>query len=128
MDNLADHLFIFEGDGVIRDYNGNYTDYRQELSQKEKAPKVIAAPVVVSEAVQSKKEKSKPSFKEVHEHQQLEKEIPQLETQLAELTEKLNSGISDHVELQKIAQKIAYISNQIEEKSFRWLELSDRIE
>jgi ATP-binding cassette subfamily F protein uup len=127
MDNLADHLFIFEGDGVIRDYNGNYTDYRQELSQKEKAPKVIA-PVVVSEVVQPKKEKSKPSFKEVHEHQQLEKEIPQLETQLAELTEKLNSGISDHVELQKIAQKIAYISNQIEEKSFRWLELCERIE
>jgi ATP-binding cassette subfamily F protein uup len=127
MDNLADHLFIFEGDGVIRDYNGNYTDYRQELSQKEKAPKVIA-PLVVSEVVQSKKEKSKPSFKEVHEHQQLEKEIPQLETQLAELTEKLNSGISDHVELQKIAQKITYISNQIEEKSFRWLELCERIE
>ena len=127
MDNLADHLFIFEGDGVIRDYNGNYTDYRQELSQKEKAPKVIA-PVVVSEAIQPKKEKSKPSFKEVHEHQQLEKEIPQLETQLAELTEKLNSGIADHVELQKIAQKIAYVSNQIEEKSFRWLELSERIE
>lgn len=127
MDNLADHLFIFEGDGVIRDYNGNYTDYRQELSQKEKAPKVIA-PVVVSEVVQPKKEKSKPSFKEVHEHQQLEKEIPQLETQLAELTEKLNSGISDHVELQKIAQKIAYVSNQIEEKSFRWLELSEIIE
>ena len=127
MDNLADHLFIFEGDGVIRDYNGNYTDYRQELSQKEKAPKVIA-PVVVSEAIQPKKEKSKPSFKEVHEHQQLEKEIPQLETQLAELTEKLNGGIADHVELQKIAQKIAYVSNQIEEKSFRWLELSERIE
>jgi len=83
---------------------------------------------VVSEVVQPKKEKSKPSFKEVHEHQQLEKEIPQLETQLAELTEKLNSGISDHVELQKIAQKITYISNQIEEKSFRWLELSERIE
>ena len=40
MDNLADHLFIFEGDGVIRDYNGNYTDYRQELSQKEKANEV----------------------------------------------------------------------------------------
>jgi len=127
MDNLADHLFIFEGDGVIRDYNGNYTDYRQELSQKEKAPKVIA-PVVVSEVAQPKKEKSKPSFKEVHEHQQLEKEIPQLETQLAELTEKLNSGISDHVELQKIAQKIAYVSSQIEEKSFRWLELCERIE
>jgi ATP-binding cassette subfamily F protein uup len=127
MDNLADHLFIFEGDGVIRDYNGNYTDYRQELSQKEKTPKVVA-PIVVSEVVQSKKEKSKPSFKEVHEHQQLEKEIPQLETQLAELTEKLNSGISDHVELQKIAQKITYVSNQIEEKSFRWLELSERIE
>ena len=124
MDNLADHLFIFEGDGFIRDYNGNYTDYRQELSQKEKAPKVIA-PVQVAEVVQPKNEKSKPSFKEVHEHQQLEKEIPQLETQLAELTEKLNSGISDHVELQKIAQKIAYVSNQIEEKSFRWLELSE---
>jgi ATP-binding cassette subfamily F protein uup len=127
MDNLADHLFIFEGDGVIRDYNGNYTDYRQELAQKEKAPKVIA-PVIVAEVAQPKKEKSKPSFKEVHEHQQLEKEIPQLETQLADLTEKLNSGISDHVELQKIAQKIAYVSNQIEEKSFRWLELSERIE
>ncbi|MFM2286239.1 MAG: hypothetical protein RLZZ543_1736, partial [Bacteroidota bacterium] len=129
MDNLADHLFIFEGNGEIRDYNGNYTDYRQELLQLERAPKtapvVVAAPLV--EVAAPKKEKAKPSFKEVHEHQQLEKEIPQLEATLAKLTEKLNSGLSDHQELQKIANEIAKISGEIDEKSMRWLELAERI-
>jgi len=128
MDNLADHLFVFEGGGVIRDYNGNYTDYRQEQAVLDKAsksePAVVVPEVVVKQAA-PKKEKSKPSFKEVHEHQQLEKEIPQLEERLANLTTKLNSGITDHVELQKIAQEITDLSNQIEEKSMRWLELSE---
>ena len=127
MDNLADHLFIFEGDGIIRDFNGNYTDYRQELAQLEKAPKQVAAPVLVVPVAAPKKEKGKPSFKEVHEHQQLEKEIPTLESRLAEQTAKLNSGISDHQELQKISQEITLLSSQIEEKSMRWLELSELI-
>jgi ATP-binding cassette subfamily F protein uup len=128
MDNLADHLFVFEGGGVIRDYNGNYTDYRQEQAVLDKASKsepAVVVPEVVVTHTAPKKEKSKPSFKEVHEHQQLEKEIPQLEERLANLTSKLNSGITDHVELQKIAQEITDLSNQIEEKSMRWLELSE---
>ncbi len=128
MDNLADHLFVFEGGGVIRDYNGNYTDYRQEQAVLDKASKLepaVVDPVQVIAPSAPKKEKSKPSFKEVHEHQQLEKEIPQLEERLASLTAKLNSGISDHVELQKISQEITVLSNQIEEKSMRWLELSE---
>jgi ATP-binding cassette subfamily F protein uup len=113
---------------VIRDYNGNYTDYRQEQAVLDKAsksePAVVVQEVVVTHTA-PKKEKSKPSFKEVHEHQQLEKEIPQLEERLANLTSRLNSGITDHVELQKIAQEITDLSNQIEEKSMRWLELSE---
>ena len=125
MDTLADHLFIFEGNGIIRDYNGNYTDYRSELSEKEKP----AAPVLKQDTVVVEKPKNtaKPSFKEVHEYNQLESEIPQLEAQLKVLTEELNSGISDHVELNRLGAELKKISDSLEEKTMRWLELSEKI-
>jgi ATP-binding cassette subfamily F protein uup len=128
MDALADHLFIFEGNGQIRDFNGNYTDYRQDLIEKEKAAKKLLsappAPLIVAPA---NKERSKPSFKEVHEFQELEKEIPALEASVVELTQKMNGEITDHIELKKVADKIAWISKQIDEKSVRWLELSEKM-
>lgn len=125
MDTLADHLFIFEGNGIIRDYNGNYTDYRSELSEKEKP----AAAVLKQEAIAVEKPKStvKPSFKEVHEFNQLDAEIPKLEEKVQHLTNELNSGIADHVELNRLGEELKKVSDMLEEKTMRWLELSEKL-
>ena len=127
MDALADHLFIFEGNGNIRDFNGNYTDYRQDLIEKEKAAKKLLSTPAPAPIAQASKERTKPSFKEVHEFKELEKEIPALEASVADLTSKLNGRITDHVELKKVADKIAWIGKQIDEKSARWIELSEKM-
>jgi ATP-binding cassette subfamily F protein uup len=128
MDILADHLFVFEGNGVIRDYNGNYTDYRLELTEKEKQKQSqpdakVSAPV----EVQVKKDKVKPSFKETHEYEQLEKEIPKLEARIEELANEMNSGISDHLRLGEISQEIKKLTDSLDEKSLRWLELAEKM-
>jgi ATP-binding cassette subfamily F protein uup len=129
MDILADHLFVFEGNGVIRDYNGNYTDYRLELAEQEKQKQSPSAPKVIAQVkeVPVKKEKAKPSFKETHEYEQLEKEIPKLEAQISNLAEEMNSGISDHVRLSEISQEIKGLTETLEQKSMRWLELAEKM-
>lgn len=131
MDILADHLFVFEGDGVIRDYNGNYTDYRLELSELEKARQnqssAAPKPVVVQEAVSPKKEKVKPSFKETHEFEQIEKELPKLEERISVLAAEMNSGISDHVRLKEISEEVKILTETLEQKSMRWLELAEKM-
>jgi ATP-binding cassette subfamily F protein uup len=125
MDTLADHLFIFEGNGVIRDYNGNYTDYRSELSEKEKPAAVVQKQESI--AVEKPKSTVKPSFKEVHEFNQLDAEIPKLEEKVQQLTSELNSGIADHVELNRLGEELKKLSDSLEEKTMRWLELSEKI-
>jgi ATP-binding cassette subfamily F protein uup len=126
MDTLADHLFVMEGNGHIRDFNGNYTDYRNELATQQKASEPIKAKV--AELPQEpKKERSKPSFKEVHEFQQLDAEIPQLEEEIATLSTQLNSGITDHAELSRISGRISELSEALEAKSLRWLELGEKM-
>jgi ATP-binding cassette subfamily F protein uup len=131
MDILADHLFVFEGDGVIRDYNGNYTDYRLELSELEKARQnqssAAPKPVVVQEAFSPKKEKVKPSFKETHEFEQIEKELPKLEERISVLAAEMNSGISDHVRLKEISEEVKTLTETLEQKSMRWLELAEKM-
>lgn len=126
MDTLADHLFVMEGNGHIRDFNGNYTDYRNELAAQQKATEPVKAKVVEAQPV-PKKERSKPSFKEVHEFQQLDAEIPKLEEEIAALSNQLNSGISDHAELLRISAKISELSEALEAKSLRWLELGEKM-
>jgi ATP-binding cassette subfamily F protein uup len=131
MDILADHLFVFEGNGVIRDYNGNYTDYRLELSELEKARQnqssTAPKPVVVQEPVAPKKDKVKPSFKETHEFEQIEKELPKLEERIAVLASEMNSGISDHVRLKEISEEVKALTETLEQKSMRWLELAEKM-
>lgn len=126
MDTLADHLFVMEGNGHIRDFNGNYTDYRNELAAQQKATEPVKAKVVEAQP-EPKKERSKPSFKEVHEFQQLDAEIPKLEEEIAALSNQLNSGISDHAELLRISAKISELSEALEAKSLRWLELGEKM-
>jgi ATP-binding cassette subfamily F protein uup len=134
MDKLVDHLFVFEGNGVVRDFPGNYTEYRDKKEMEDKAKPVLQiapvvevkvekkAPVVETKPVENKR---KPSFKEKFEFEQLEKEIADLEKEKADLSEKMNSGISDHEEIMKCSARISKIISELDAKGLRWLELSE---
>jgi ATP-binding cassette subfamily F protein uup len=127
MDHLVDQLFIFEGDGVIRQFNGNYTDYRDAKDEEEAlatSPKSIP---VVKDEPQKSGEKRKASFKEKQEYDKLQEEIDQLEKKKTELGELMNTGSSDHAQLRKWADEIQKITDQVDEKTLRWLELSELI-
>ncbi len=123
MDHLVEELFIFEGEGVIRPFNGNYSDYRTWLEEKDNAVEEKPKHDVIKEAVQA--DKRKLSFKEKQEFEGLQKEIQSLEGKKDQLSNTLNSGTTDHVKLQELATQIQEVTNQIESKTFRWLELAE---
>ncbi|MGB3463752.1 MAG: ABC-F family ATP-binding cassette domain-containing protein [Cyclobacteriaceae bacterium] len=127
MDRLADHLFVFEGDGVIRDFNGNYTDYREEVKQQVTTRDSKPATVEKTKTPESKEtSKTKLTYKEKREMEGIEKEIPELEAKKAVLIEKLNNGPENHEALMDISRSIEEITSRLEEIEFRWLELSER--
>jgi ABC transport system ATP-binding/permease protein len=131
MDRLVDHLFVFEGDGVIRDFPGNYTQYRME--EKDKQPAVGSRQAEDSKkpdiagsqqpAVATRKRQL--SFKEKREFESLEKEIADLSKEKEEITQKLNSGNTPFEELQQLSSRIGEVTNLLDEKEMRWLELSE---
>jgi ATP-binding cassette subfamily F protein uup len=136
MDRLVEHLFVFEGNGVIRDFPGNYTDYREVLAEEE--AKKLADDKKNSLAMNNQKntntptpsnEKSKPkmSFKEKQLYEKLEIEIADLEKEKNNLTEKLGNGLADYAEITKISKLIENISITIDEKTLQWLELSEML-
>ena len=126
MDNLVEHLFVFEGEGKIKDFYGNYTDYKDqkaEISSESKKNEAKSSTVATPIAAENKKKKA--SFKEQQEYKNLEAEIAKLESLKLDLTNKLNNGSSSHSELAEWALAIEKANLQIDEKSLRWLELSD---
>lgn len=126
MDRLVDHLFVFEGDGEIRDFPGNYTQYR--LWQKEEEKKTQPAePEVQAEqpALQAiTTQRRKLSFKEKREFDLLEKEIPALEAEKKALTEKMMQHLGFE-ELKTVSERMTAVTTLLEEKEMRWLELSE---
>lgn len=123
LDKLTDQLFIMEGDGNVRVFNGNYSSYRYELEiAKQQAKK---ASVEEKAEVKSQPKKNKLAFKELKELENLNKEIAQIEIKIKGLTVELNSGISDHQQLSELAQRIAGLNSQLDEKSIRWIELTE---
>jgi ATP-binding cassette subfamily F protein uup len=133
MDKLVEHLFIFEGEGKIRDFNGNYQDYLDEQEEKrnaakiaQQAPKVskVEAPAAATETIKAPA-KRKLSFKEQHELDTLNKEIPELEAQKQALSAKLSAGSNNHEELMQWSRAVEDINAQLDEKGMRWLELSE---
>jgi ATP-binding cassette subfamily F protein uup len=121
IDRLTDQLFIFEGDGNVRIYSGNYTDYR--LEQDEPKAAVKAKPII--EKSEPETPKRKLSFKEQKELDDLESETKLLENNIESLTAELNSGITDHTKLSEIALQIQSLKDEIDIKTLRWLELSE---
>ena len=131
MDKLVDHLFIFDGEGNIKDFNGRYSEYRIMLDEKEKEEskqkyKQLQTKVEV-ETKSTIPVKKKISFKEKFEFETLEKEISVLETEKEILTAALSGGETDHIKLSKWAKRMEEVLAEIEIKSGRWLELSEQI-
>ena len=132
MDRLVDHLFVFEGNGVVRDYPGNYSNYRIEERAKEKAkdsPKKqeVAVPAPVVKITAAAPEKKKFSFKDKREYDTLEKEIAALEAEKTTITEKMMDPNLNYDQIQQISNRIVHITQLLEEKELRWLELSEYI-
>lgn len=127
MDRLVDHLFVFEGEGIIRDFPGNYTLYRiaQKEEEQQKKQQELAAAQIAAAAENKPKDKKKLSFNEKREFEQLEKDIPSLEKEKAEITEKMSAGNIAYEELDKLSKRITEVTNLLEEKEMRWLELSE---
>jgi ABC transport system ATP-binding/permease protein len=148
MDHLVDHLFVFEGEGNIRDYNGNYSDYREEQEElalakeareareakeakEAKLPHSPAQPSLAmtapsQESPKSTEGKPKLNFKEKTELEKLDKEIPKLEKRKEELALAMQQAGDDHEKLLALAAESQQLVEQLEEKTMRWLELSER--
>jgi ATP-binding cassette subfamily F protein uup len=131
MDRMVDHLFAFEGDGVIRDFPGNYSQYREAVAKgtltddrqiMNQPPKPAAG---IKETVSSTSQKL--SFKEKRELELLEKEMPALQQEKTMLETKMSEGSISFEDLQKSAQRVSEIITLLDEKEMRWLELSEKI-
>jgi ABC transport system ATP-binding/permease protein len=127
LDSVADHLFVFEGNGTIRDFPGNYSDYFKWKKEQEKI-KVTANPVVKKEVPVKTVKKQKFTFNEKRAFEQLEQEIEKLEKEKTELEEMLSSGQLSIPEITEISQRHAGIISLLEIKSDRWLDLSEKME
>lgn len=126
LDKLTDQLFIMEGEGQVRIFNGNYSSYRQELEDLKQAARkqpVAEKPVYV-EPVTVKKNKL--SFKEQKEFETIEADIAKIEKEIEVLTVEMNSGsIIGHQDLADVARKLQTLTSHVDEKSMRWIELSE---
>jgi ATP-binding cassette subfamily F protein uup len=126
MDKIADHLFVFDGKGLITDFPGNYTQYRNMIEEEASDRKPDTIKVTVESPRAKSIDNSKLTYKEKRELEQLEGEIPRLENKKKELEELLNSGTLDHDSLFSKSQEIVILSEQLEEMEMRWLELSEK--
>ena len=126
LDKLTEHLFVFEEEGKVRDFLGNYNEYRLQLKEEQRQAR--------SDERNSNNEnyknasisvKRKWSFKEQTEFKQLGKDIDKLTLEKLELIDKLSVGITDHKEVQNISSRIEQIIKLLDKKEYRWLELSE---
>lgn len=130
MDRLVDHLLVFEGNGSIRDFPGNYTQYREELRRHERqqtsTQPVAEQPAEVTSPVNTATEKARLSYKEKREFQLLEEEIAALNSEKETITAQLNNGNLSFEELQQLSVRIGTVSQLLDDKELRWLELSEK--
>lgn len=125
MDKVVDHLMVFNGQGDIRDFPGNYSDYRDWKEAKAQQEKEAEKPQEEKTSRVRLNEKRKMSYKEKREFEQLEKEIADLETEKALIEELLCSGTLSVDELTEKSKRLPVVGDLIDEKTMRWLELSE---
>ena len=138
LDRLVDHLFVFCGGGEVKDFIGSYSQYREfikdyEAEKRSKAreeDRAAKAVVSATGSEQSSVKTSRPdaprklSYKEQRELEQLEKDIESLTAEKSDLESKMNGGLTDPAELQKVTTRFAEVSSELDTKETRWLELS----
>ena len=139
LDKLVDHLFIFCGNGLVKDFVGSYSEYREYIKEfeaeqrsqaraEEKAAKEKAAKEAAKTAApEAPAKKKKLTYKEQKELEQLEKDLEALAAEKTDLEEKLNSGSLPYEDLQKASERIGEIMELTDEKELRWLELSENL-
>lgn len=140
MDKMVDHLFVFKGEGELKDITGNYTAYRSEQqklaraekrqesnqpSKEQKSNQTSSERRVEPTEVAEKVVKRKLSYKEKVEFESLEGDMEKLETEKAKLTEILSNPEASNEDLMKSGERLSVVVSELEEKEFRWLELSD---
>ena len=125
MDKVVDHLLVFKGGGEVQDFPGNYTQYRQ-WSQLASQAESKAAPVEKKEKPAYRNEtKRKLTYKEKTEFEQLGKDIAALESEQAEIEAQLSSGTLSVAEITEKSKRLPVLKDELDEKSMRWLELSE---
>ena len=134
LDKLVDHLFIFCGNGLVKDFVGSYSEYREYIKEYEAEQRSAARAQEKADKDKTSKEASKAAnftqkkkltYKEQREFEQIEKDLEALAEEKAVLEENLSSGNMEFEDLQKTSERIAEIISLIDEKEMRWLELSE---
>jgi ATP-binding cassette subfamily F protein uup len=131
VDNIVDHVFAFEGEGQIKDFPGNYTEYRLwkdeqlKIEQESQSKKTIAKEEIIVQKIVELSEKKKLSYKEQREYETLEKEIRKTESQIKEIGRLMNGEVTDYEELTKLGDDLKKLKDSLDEKELRWLELSE---
>jgi len=130
MDKMVDHLFVFEGEGVIKDIVGNYTDFRKKQIQDKRDEKNAISQVKIEKVVEEKPKlkeeiKRKLNFNEKAEFESLEKNLEKLELDKATILAKISSEGVSNQDVYELGVKLGEIVSEIEEKTNRWIELSE---
>ena len=130
LDKIADHIFVFEGDGKIKDFPGNYSDYREYLKLNrtdEEGKETIKKKEIVGKIKDTEKEKkNKLTFKEKKEMEQLTEKVTVLETEKQSLEEEMSSGVLDHERLRECGERMEKLLEELDEIEFRLLELMEK--
>ncbi|MBQ9640081.1 MAG: ABC-F family ATP-binding cassette domain-containing protein [Bacteroidaceae bacterium] len=127
MDKVVDHLLVFQGDGQVKDFPGNYTQYRAWQTEQERAtkPQTPAKPTPAADKVRNTIRARKLTFKEKQEYQQLEKDIAALEAEKEQINAALCGGTTDVEEITRLSKRLPLLNDELDEKEMRWLELSE---
>ena len=125
MDKIVDHLFVFDETGTIKDFPGSYTIWRNKQLEEEELEKKLKKPEPKAVAKPVKEKERKLTFNEKKELEQLEKDIESLESEKAQINEELNSGALNSDQLVSKSTRFSVISDLLEDKEMRWLELSE---
>ena len=125
MDEVVDQLFVFQGDGKVKGFMGNYSQYKEYLQEKEQRERLVQSTRKVEDAPKkTEREKKKRSFKEQREYEQLTEEIAALEEEQGQIHEKLNTE-TDYQKLKELGDRLQVIKDLLDEKELRWLELDE---
>ena len=137
LDKLVDHLFIFCGEGQVKDFVGSYSEYREFIKEYEAGQKSLARaeekalkekPARSASQTETPAKKKKLTYKEQKELEQIEKDLETLAAEKEDLETKLGSGSLPYEELQRVSRRIGEIIEETDTKEMRWLELSDSVQ